>query len=201
MGLNEQMARDCCVRGQRCVEALRDDKRAGVAHGFHQQGIARRLAELRRSGMVEADEERAGFMRTGQQSCEDGSIPWPSAEFFVADGVPCDNEKGWADWDGSSISLPEIVDGPIQRSERGWGCGPQAERKHRCEQPHRTGLEPGGTEKLSPQMRRIEHDDDLPTHHNLIQDRFRVLLGQPLQHGLGFLYVRRDTETFSIDAR
>ena len=35
---------------------------------------------------------------------------------------------------------------------------------------------------------------------NLVQDGFHLLFGQPLQHRLGFLQIRRDTEAFAIDA-
>ena len=70
MGRDQQMARDRCVRDKRRVRALYHDDGAGGAHGFQQQGIARRPAELRRAGMVEAmieaDREGSGFMRAGQ---------------------------------------------------------------------------------------------------------------------------------------
>ena len=101
--------------------ALHHDDGAGGAHGFQQEDIARRPAELRWTGMVEAmieaDRESAGFMRAGQQACENGSVSWAYTELFFASRIPRDNEKGLADWDRCAIGQLEIVRSPVQSRE------------------------------------------------------------------------------------
>ena len=63
-------------------------------------------------------------MSTGQEPGQDGPIPWPGAEFFLAGRIPRDDEKGWADRDSSAIGQPEVIRGPVQSRECGGGSGP-----------------------------------------------------------------------------
>ncbi len=113
-------------------------------------------AALRRAGMIEAmieaDGQGSGFMCAGQQAREDGPVPWPGAELFLAGRIPRDDEKERAYGDGCAMGQPEIIRGPVQGRECGRGRGPQGESEDRRDEPHGAGLEPGGAEKLSPQV-------------------------------------------------
>lgn len=97
-------------------------------------------------------------MRTGQEPGQDGPIPWPCAEFFLAGRIPRDDEKGWAYRNSCAIGQPEIVRGPVQGRKCSWGSGPQTECEGSGEQPHGAGLKPGGTKELPPQAGNINHD-------------------------------------------
>src|SRR5829696_7364021 len=83
------------------VNTLDQNHRARCFHGLQEEGVARRSAQLRGTGMVEtvieADGYSPGFMRRRQESCEHGTIPWTNAELLFAGRFSRDHDERGAD--------------------------------------------------------------------------------------------------------